>query len=305
MLSYLIRRTGHAILVLFGVATIVFILVRLSGDPTQLLLAPNAKPEAIEALRAKLGLDQPLLVQYLNFLGSIIHGDLGNSLYFRVPALDLIAGRLPATMYLASVALVFALIVAVPAGVIAAVKRGSFVEGVVQLVVLVGQSTPAFWVGIVLILVFAVGLGWFPTGGMDSFSSVVLPAITLGFYLMAMVARLLRSSMLGVLNEDYVRTARAKGVSRGQVITKHAMRNALLPTVTVIGLEIGSLFGGAVLVENVFAWPGVGSLMVDAIHHRDYPLVQCIVLVLAAIFVLINLLVDLSYTILDPRIRLD
>lgn len=305
MLSYLIRRTAHAVLVLFGVATLVFILSRLAGDPIALLAPPNATPEDIDRLRTALALDDPVLVQYFHYLFDLVTLDLGESLYFRTPTIELIGERLPATMILGSVAFVIAMTVAIPAGILAAVKRGTFFEGLVTLVVLVGQSTPAFWVGILLILTFSVELGWFPTGGRDGFSSIVLPSITLAFYMMALVARLLRSSMLGVLNEDYVRTARAKGVSNQKVITHHAMRNALLPTVTVIGLQVGSLFGGAVLTETVFAWPGVGLLMVEAIHNRDYPLVQSIVIVLAAIFVLVNLLVDLSYTLLDPRIRLD
>lgn len=305
MITYIIRRLLYAILVLFGVATAVFFIGRLSGDPVKLMLPPNATPEQVETLRRTLGLDEPLLVQYLDFLAQLARLDLGRSLYFDQPSIQLILERLPATIQLAAAAFVFAMAVAIPAGIIAAVWRGSIVEGVVQLVVLVGQSTPAFWVGILLILVFAVQLEIFPTGGVGGPQYLVLPAVTLGFYLMAMVARLLRSSMLEVLNEDYIKTARAKGVSSFAVITRHAFRNALLPTITVIGLEIGSLFGGAVLTETVFAWPGVGSLIVEAINNRDFPLVQAVVIILAGIFVVVNLLVDISYAVLDPRIRYD
>jgi peptide/nickel transport system permease protein len=305
LISYIIRRLLYAILVLFGVATVVFFIGRLSGDPVKLMLPANATPEQVETLRRTLGLDEPLLVQYLDFLARLAHLDLGRSLYFDQPSIQLILERLPATIQLAAAAFVFAMAVAIPAGIIAAVWRGSIVEGVVQLVVLVGQSTPAFWVGILLILVFAVQLEIFPTGGVGGPQYLVLPAVTLGFYLMAMVARLLRSSMLEVLNEDYIKTARAKGVSSFAVITRHAFRNALLPTITVIGLEIGSLFGGAVLTETVFAWPGVGSLIVEALNNRDFPLVQAVVIILAGIFVVVNLLVDISYAVLDPRIRYD
>ncbi|MGH3663687.1 MAG: ABC transporter permease [Micromonosporaceae bacterium] len=303
MLRFLTRRLLHAVLVVVGVATVVFGLARLTGDPAKLLLPPDASLHQLEAMREQLGLDRPIWVQYLDFMASLLRLDLGESLYFHEPVFTLIAERLPATLYLGGAALLIALAVAVPAGLAAAVKRGSLTEGFVQTGVLLGQSTPPFWVGILLILVFSVSLGWFPTGGMSGYGSLVLPAVTLAFYLMAMVARLLRSSMLDVLHEDYIRSARAKGVSGFSVVVRHAMRNAMLPTVTVLGLEIGGLFGGAVVTENVFAWPGLGSLIVEAIKERDYPLVQGVVVVLAAIFILVNLAVDLLYSVLDPRVR--
>jgi peptide/nickel transport system permease protein len=303
VLAYVIRRLLHAVLVVAGVATVVFALARLSGDPAKLLLPPEASLEQLEVLRQQLGLDRPLWVQYVDYMTSIARLDLGESLYFNAPVWELIVERLPATLYLGGAALLIALAVALPAGLLAATRRGTFLEGLVQSAVLIGQSTPPFWVGILLILVFSVNLGVFPTGGMAGYPSLVLPAVTLAFYLMAMIARLLRSSMLDVLHEDYIRSARAKGASATAVITRHAMRNAMIPTVTVLGLEIGGLFGGAVVTENVFAWPGVGSLIVEAINNRDYPLVQGIVVVLAVIFVLVNLLVDLCYSVLDPRVR--
>ncbi|HYH33077.1 MAG TPA: ABC transporter permease [Pseudonocardia sp.] len=302
MLAYVVRRLLHAVLVVVGVATVVFCLARLSGDPAKLLLPPDATLEQLAVLRAQLGLDRPVWVQYADYMASLARLDLGESLYFEAPVWELIVERLPATLFLGGAALLIALAVAVPAGLLAATRRGSFVEGIVQIGVLIGQSTPPFWVGIVLILIFSVNLGMFPTGGMSGYASLVLPAVTLAFYLMAMMARLLRSSMLDVLHEDYIRSARAKGASGVAVITRHAMRNAMIPTVTVLGLEIGGLFGGAVVTENVFAWPGVGSLIVEAINNRDYPLAQGIVVVLAVIFVLVNLLVDLFYSVLDPRV---
>lgn len=305
MLRFVIQRLLYSVLVLFGVATVVFFIGRFSGDPVKLMLPANATPEQVETLRQTLGLDEPLLTQYLEFISQLLQLDLGRSLYFDQPAVGLILDRLPATIQLGAAAFVFAMAIAIPAGIIAAVWRGSIIEGIVQLVVLVGQSTPAFWVGILLILVFSVQLEIFPTGGVGGPQYLVLPAITLGFYLMAMVARLLRSSMLEVLNEDYIKSARAKGVAPMTIIMRHAFRNALLPTVTVMGLEIGSLFGGSILTEAVFAWPGVGSLIVDAISNRDFPLVQAVVIMLAGIFVLVNLLVDISYGMLDPRIRYD
>ncbi|MCU1475536.1 MAG: transporter permease [Subtercola sp.] len=302
--QFILRRIGQTILVLFCVATITFFLVRLTGDPVQAMLPPTATLDQENALRAQLGLNQPLIIQYLSYLGGILHGDFGQSLFFHQPAFDLILDRLPATIELASGAMVFALIVAIPAGIIAAVKRGSAADSSVVATVLVGQSTPAFFVGIILILVFAVNLHWLPAGGMGGFNHLILPAITLGLYSMAMIARLLRSSLIDQLGEDYIRTARSKGLSRWQVIRDHGLQNAALPVITIIGLEIGSLLGGAILTEQVFSWPGVGRLTVEAITNRDFPLMQAIVLFLSVIFVVANLVVDIAYAFLDPRVRL-
>lgn len=290
---------------LFGVATVVFFIARLTGDPVSLMVPPDATVAQEDALRHSLGLDKPLIVQYGIFISQVVHLNLGESLRYNQPTLQLVAERLPATLELAGAALAFSLIVAIPAGILAAVKRGSFIEGIAMLVALLGQSMPAFWIGILLIMLFAVHWTIFSASGMGGFSHLVLPAITLGLYLMAMVTRLLRTSLIDSLSADYIRTAKAKGLSGWKVIIKHALRNSSLPVVTVVGLEIGSLLGGSVVTETVFAWPGVGQLLVQAIYNRDYPLVQGAVLVLAGIFVIINLLVDVVYVILDPRIHYD
>lgn len=302
--QFILRRVGQTILVLFCVATVTFFLVRLTGDPVRAMLPPTATAAQESGLRHQLGLDRPLIVQYLSYLGGILHLDFGQSLFFHQPAFQLILHRLPATIELAVGAMAFALIVAIPAGILAAIKRGTASDSSVVAAVLVGQSTPAFFVGILLILVFAVSLHWLPSSGIGGFSNLVLPSITLGLYSMAMIARLLRSSLIDVLGEDYIRTARSKGLSRWQMVRDHALQNAALPVVTIIGLEVGSLLGGAILTEQVFAWPGVGRLTVEAITNRDFPLMQAIVLFLSVIFVLANLLVDLAYAVLDPRVRL-
>jgi len=302
--QFILRRIGQTILVLFCVATVTFFLVRLTGDPVKAMLPPTATEAQEEALRQQLGLGRPLLVQYLSYLDGIIHLDFGQSLFFHVPAFGLILQRMPATIELAAGAMVFALIVAIPAGIVAAVKRGTAADSSVVAAVLVGQSTPAFFVGILLILVFAVTVHWLPASGIGGITHLILPSITLGLYSMAMIARLLRSSLIDVLGEDYIRTARSKGLSRLQVIRDHGLQNAALPVVTIIGLEVGSLLGGAILTEQVFAWPGVGRLTVEAITNRDFPLMQAIVLFLSMIFVGANLVVDLAYAFLDPRVRL-
>lgn len=303
MLQYAARRLLYSIFVLVGVATVVFLLVRLTGDPVRLMLPPDATPAQEQALRRTLGLDRPAIVQYLSFLGSVAHLDLGQSLRYGQPTLNLILERYPATLQLSAAALLLSLLVALPAGVIAATHRGTASDGGVMALALVGQSSPVFFTGLALILVFAVSLRWLPSGGVGTPQHLVLPAVTLGLYLMSTVARLMRSSLLDVLNEDYLRTARAKGLGATTIMLRHALRNAMLPVITIIGLETGALLGGSIVTETVFAWPGVGQLVIQAIAARDYPLVQGIVLVLATTFVLINLLVDLSYSWLDPRIR--
>lgn len=300
---FLIRRVGQTTFVLFCVATLTFFLVRLTGDPVAAMLPDTASLEQEQALREQLGLDRPLLEQYSNYLLGILRLDFGQSLFFHQPALELIMGRMSATLQLASGALIFAIVVAVPAGMIAALRRGKATDSGVVAFVLLGQSTPAFFVGILLILVFAVKLQWLPASGAGSLQSLILPSITLGLYSTAMIARLLRSSLIDVLGEDYIRTARAKGLSRWGSIRSHALKNAALPVVTIIGLEIGSLLGGAILTEQVFSWPGVGRLTVEAITNRDFPLIQAIVLFLSMIFVITNLIVDIAYAFIDPRVR--
>ncbi|MDQ3249735.1 MAG: ABC transporter permease, partial [Chloroflexota bacterium] len=260
-------------------------------------------PEQIAAARAKWGLDKPIIVQYGVFLGRALRGDLGDSLFFQQPAIEVLMERMPATLQLSAVALLFSLSVAIPVGILSALKRDTIWDYLGTNLAMLGQAIPPYWLGIMLILLFSVRLGWFPTSGRGTLGHLVLPAVTLGSVLMALVTRLVRSGMLDVLGEDYVRTARAKGLPERTVIVRHALRNILIPLVTVIGLQLGALFGGAVITESIFAWPGVGRLALQAISARDYPLVQAAVLVISVVYVFLNLAVDLVYVYLDPRIR--
>jgi peptide/nickel transport system permease protein len=286
------------------VVFIVFIMMFISGNPAQLLLPPDASREDILEFSRQMGFDRPLWEQFFSFAGNLLHGDFGRSWRFQEPALPLVLERFPATIELAVAAMAASLVIAIPLGVISAVKRNTAVDGAAMVFALLGQSTPAFWLGIMLILVFAVDLGLVPTSGREQWTSLILPAVTLGLTLAGRNARLVRSSMLEVLHEDYIRTARAKGLPEWRVVTLHGLRNALLPVMTVLGLELGHLLGGAVVVETVFAWPGIGLLAVQGVLGRDYPVVQAIIILAALVFVLINLLIDLLYTWLDPRISL-
>ncbi|MEU9976247.1 ABC transporter permease [Streptomyces sp. NPDC051014] len=297
------RRLAVAVFVLFCTATVTFFLVRLSGDPVKILLPPDATAAQERALRHSLGLDRSLLSQYLDYLRGLLHLDFGDSLVYGQPVSEILADRLPATLQLAAAALGVTLVVAIPAGILAAMRRGRGTDSTVMTGVLLGQSTPPFWVGILLILVFAVWLRVLPASGYGTFANLILPAVTLAVYSVAVVARLLRSSLVDVLSSDHIRSARAKGFGPLQVVLRHGLRNASLPVVTVVGLEVGNLLGGAILTERVFSWPGVGQLTVEAISNRDFPLVQATVLFFATTFVVVNLLVDLSYSFLDPRVR--
>ena len=283
---------------------LVFSMMFLSGDPVLLLMPPDASREEIAAFSKQMGFDQPFLVQFANFAGKLVTGDFGMSWRFQEPALNVVLEKLPATIELAIAALVLSLLIAVPVGVISAVRKDSKVDSFSMVFALLGQSIPGFWLGLMLILVFAVDLGWLPTSGRQGWQYLILPALSLGLALAGRNARLVRSCMLEVLNEDYIRTARAKGLSEWRVINKHALKNAMLPIVTIVGLELGSLLGGAVVTESVFSWPGVGLLAVQAINGRDYPVVQAVIIITALGFVLINLAVDLLYPKLDPRITL-
>jgi ABC-type dipeptide/oligopeptide/nickel transport system permease component len=302
MAAYLVKRLAQAVIVIAAVVFIVFIMMFLSGNPALLLLPPDASREDVLEFSRQMGFNRPLWEQFLGFAGNLLHGDFGRSWRFQAPALPLVLERLPATIELALSALLFSLLIAVPVGVISAVKRNTVFDGAAMVFALIGQSAPAFWLGIMLILLFAVQLELVPTSGREEWNSLILPAVTLGLTIAGRNARLVRSSMLEVLNEDYIRTARAKGLSEWRVINKHALKNALLPVVTVVGLELGHLLGGAVVVETVFAWPGVGLLAVQAVLGRDYPIVQAVIIISALIFVVTNLLIDLLYTWLDPRI---
>ena len=303
MQRYLIRRLGRTIFALWGVSTIVFIVLRLSGDPAVLLLPQEASVEDVLRLRQDLGLDDPFLVQYLRFLGNSATGNFGESLRHREPAMGLVRAHLWATLELSLAAFCIAVLVAVPIGVLAAVKPHSLYDHAVMTLTLIGQSAPTFWIGIMLILGFGLKLHWFPIGGRGSLAHLVMPAVTLGAFAMASIARLTRSAMLEVIPLDYINTARAKGLSEARIIWRHALKNAAIPVVTIMGLQFGALLGGAVVTETVFSWPGIGRLAIQGIYNRDYPVVQASVFIAAVFFVGINFVVDLLYTILDPRIR--
>jgi peptide/nickel transport system permease protein len=303
MLPYLGRRLLQLIPTLLGVTLVVFLLIRVSGDPTQLLLPETATPEDRELFRKQHGLDRPIAIQYGRYVGNLLRGDLGRSLIDERSALDVVLQRLPATIELTVAAMLIAVLVGIPVGVLAAVRRGSILDRLAMLGALTGQSMATFWVGILLILLFAVQLRWFPVSGRDGLMHLVLPAVTLSLYMMPVLARMTRSSMLEVWRQDFVRTARAKGLRERTVILRHSLRAALIPVVTVLGLQFGGALAGAIVTESVFAWPGVGTFVLDAIYKRDYPVVQAAVLVVATVYILTNLLVDLLYVALDPRIR--
>jgi peptide/nickel transport system permease protein len=303
MKSYMLRRLWQAVLVLFGVSFVVFMILHLTGDPAALLLPPDATAEDVARFRTAMGFDDPWIIQYLRFLKGAIQGNFGESLRHGEPAMHLVVERLPATFQLAGAGLLLALCLAIPAGIISAVKRNTVIDYFSTVVALLGQAMPTFWLGIMLILVFSVRLNWLPSSGRGDLQHLVLPAITLGLFTTARITRLTRSGMLEVLGQDYIRTARAKGVSEQPVVWKHALKNASIPIVTIIGIELGTLLGGSVITETIFAWPGVGRLSVQAIFNRDYPVVQAAVFILASTFVIVNFMVDLAYTWLDPRIR--
>jgi peptide/nickel transport system permease protein len=303
MHRYLIRRLWRVMFALWGISTIVFVVLRLSGDPAVLLLPQEASVEDITRLRRDLGLDDPFLLQYLRFLGNSIVGDFGESLRHREPAMGLVLAHLWATVELSFAAFFIAAVVAVPIGILAAVKPNSLYDHAVMTLALIGQSAPTFWIGIMLILAFGLWVRWFPIGGRGSLAHLVMPAITLGAFAMASIARLTRAEMLEVIRLDYINTARAKGLGEGRIIWKHALKNAAIPVVTIMGLQFGALLGGAVVTETVFSWPGIGRLAIQGIYNRDYPVVQASVFIAAVFFVGINFVVDLLYTILDPRIR--
>ncbi len=301
----LAARLGRAVLTIWLVVTVVFIILRLSGDPVRLLLPPNAEPARVEALRTELGLDQSIPVQYVRFWQQIARGNFGESLRFHQPAMDLVLERFPATIKLALTAFLIATVFGLLIGSTAAFTRGSVWDRSAMATMSVLQSAPSFFLGIMLILIFSVRLRWLPTSGYGAFDQLILPAVTLSVLTMASLARMSRASLLEVLRADYIRTARAKGFGERVIWLRHALRNASLPIITVFGIELAELLTGAVIVETVFAWPGVGRLAVDAVSTRDYPVVQSAVLVIALIFIGINLLLDLSYPLLDPRIRHD
>jgi peptide/nickel transport system permease protein len=303
MTAFLIRRIAGAFGVVAGVAVVVFIILHLTGDPAAAMMPLESTQAEIAAFRHAQGFDRPLWVQFASFAWNLLHGNFGLSLRHGEPALGLALERVPASAELAVTALVLAVVVAVPAGTVAAVKRNSALDVAARLLALVGQSTPVYWLGIMLILIFGVQLGWFPVSGTGGWQHLVLPAITLAMFTMARIMRLTRGSMLDVLQSDYLRTAVAKGVGSFRLIWHHALRNAWLPIVTAIGIELGTLLSQAIITETIFSWPGIGRLAYQAILDRDYPVVEAVVILGAVSFVVINLVVDLAYAALDPRIR--
>lgn len=303
MQRYIIKRFLQSVVALLALSMIIFVLSRLTGDPTMLMLPDDASHEDIMQLRRALGLDRPLPVQYWVFISRAIQGDFGRSIKGQIPVIDLISDRLPNSIKLAGVALLITVVLAFPLGVIAAVKKGTSIDTLANFVAVLGQSLPQFWVGIVLIQVFAVHLRLVPVAGTGSFAHYILPGFTLGWFLVAGIMRLLRSSMLDVLDSEFVKLARIKGVSERGVIWKHALKNALIPVITFGAIYLAILITGAILVETVFAWPGVGQLIYQGIVYRDFPIVQAVVLLTAAIVISVNLLVDILYAYIDPRIR--
>lgn len=305
-LSYLIKRLISAVFVLFGISTLVFLLIHLvPGDPVEVMLGETARPADREALRHALGLDLPVLQQWWEYLKGIAHFDLGKSLHSKQAVTQLLLDRLPATAILSFASLAIAIVIALPLGILAAVYKDSIWDRLAMVSAMFGVSIPNFVMGPLLILIFALWLGWVPVSGKDGLSSLILPALTLGTALAAILSRMVRASMLEVLQEDYIRAARARGLSEFSVLGLHALRNAALPVITILGMQLGALLAGAVITETIFSWPGIGQLMIDSIQKRDYPVVQACVLLISFTYVLVNLMTDVTYIMLDPRMKLD
>jgi ABC-type dipeptide/oligopeptide/nickel transport system permease component len=305
MKRYLAHQCIQLLVVCLGISVITFLLLHLKGDPVVLLLPLDAGKEEMERFRHLMGFDQPVLVQYLRFLTGALRGDFGDSLYMKKSAFALVVERMPATLLLTFAGLIISLVIAIPLGIVSAMKRYSVVDNLCTMFAVGGQAMPIFWLGIMLIIVFSVKFHWLPASGFGTWTHLVLPATTLGLFLAPLTMRLVRSGMLEVLSQDYVRTARAKGVSERDVLLKHAFRNVAIPVVTVIGLQFGQLLGGAIVTETVYAWPGVATFTVTAIRNSDFPVVQASVFLLALCIVVVNLMVDLIVGMIDPRIRLE
>jgi len=303
MARQILRRLLRAVAALLVVTAVVFTLLHLSGDPAYILLTPEATAEDRAAFRAEYGMDRPLWVQYGRYLGRLVQGDFGQSLSFRTPAVAVALERLPATLELTLAAMALAVLISLPAAVLAAVRRGTLFDRALMIFTLIGQTVPTFWLGMVMILVLAVRFHLFPASGRGGVLHLVMPATALALWLTALLARVTRSEMIEALEQDYVRTARAKGLTERGIAARHALKNALLPIITVMGLQFGGLLGGAVMTETVFAWPGVGTMILDAILKKDFPVVLAGVVIVAMGFIVVNLLLDLLYTVLDPRIK--
>lgn len=301
---YVFQRIAQALISLLGVATIIFFILRMTGDPVLLMVPQDSTAEEIAVMREALGLDQPLGVQYVEYLGQIFTGDLGRSYIQNAPVSDIIMDRLPYTIDLAVAAFILTVLIGVPIGMLAALYKGTWVEKVSMPLILIGQSMPAFWTGILLIMFVSVKLKWLPSSGADGLESLILPAITLASLSIATVARMTRSSILEQSGQDYVRTARAKGAGTPRILFRHLLRNSCIPIITVLGLEFANLLGGSVITETIFAWPGLGQLTIQSISARDFPVIQAVVLLGAAFYIIVNLITDLVYGWVDPRIKL-
>jgi ABC-type dipeptide/oligopeptide/nickel transport system permease component len=305
MKRFIATRLGYSVLSLFLLSLTIFFFVRVTGDPATLLVEPGASPADMEAVRQQFGLDRPLWVQYGVFIASLAHGDLGQSFYYRTPVLELYLSRLPNSLLLAVVAMALSLLIGIPSGILASVRVGRFWDSAGKMFALLGLSLPSFWVGLVLILVFSVYLGWLPSSGSGTPLHLIMPAFALGWYFAAAHMRLTRSSMLEVLGSEYVKLARLKGLPESLVIAKHAFKNALIPVLTLAGINLVIMVNVAVVVETVFAWPGIGRLLYEGISFRDFPVVQGVVLMGGAMIVMVNFLIDVLYAVIDPRIRLE
>jgi len=305
-LNYLIKRLFSSLFVLLGITTLVFLLIHLvPGDPIEVMLGETARPADREALRHALGLDLPILQQWWQYLVGVAHFDLGESLHSKQAVIQLLLDRIPATAILSIASLFIAIVIALPLGILAAVYKDSIWDRIAMVTAMLGVSIPNFVMGPLLILIFALWLGWFPVSGKEGFASLILPALTLGTALAAILSRMVRASMLEVIQEDYIRAARARGLTEIRVLGLHALRNAALPVITILGMQFGALLAGAVITETIFSWPGIGQLMIESIQKRDYPVVQACVLLISFTYVLVNLLTDVTYMALDPRVKLD
>jgi ABC-type dipeptide/oligopeptide/nickel transport system permease component len=303
MQRYFLSKVGQSILLLFGVVLLVFLMVRITGDPAALMMPREAGREAIEAFREQMGFNRPLLVQFGDFVSKAVVGDFGDSLHFKTPAMPLVLQRLPATIQLASVGLLMALIVGIPLGLFGGFNPGSAVDSVGRALALLGQSVPNFWLAMIMIIFFGVKLRWFPTFGRDQWNSVIMPAFVLGLPVMGQIVRLTRSAVLEIRSEDFIRTAHSKGLEPRVIYVKHVLRNVAIPLISVIGVQFGYMLGGSIYIEAIFSWPGMGGLLEQSIGWRDYPLVQAIAIFTSVVVLALNLLTDLAYAVIDPRIR--
>lgn len=303
--KYLLKRLWQSVIAILGITVVVFVILHLTGNPVELMVSPTTPKEEMEILAEEMGFNDPLPVQYVRFLKGALVGDFGTSYYYNEPAMQVVLERAPATLTLACAALLICVVLGVPAGILSAVKRNSVSDAIIRVLALLGQCMPAFWLGMMLIMFFAVKLQWLPTGGADEgLRSLILPAFTLGLFSAATICRLLRSNMIEVLGKEYIDVCKAKGLPARKVISKHALKNALSSILTMLGMQFASLLGGSVITETVFAWPGVGRLVIQSITTSDFAVVECVVFLMAVVFVVINFVVDILYCVINPRIRL-